>query len=223
MHVLAHIAHLSCEKGGEVFAIGGGSVAAAALTVNQGIDPGRAILVGGGGAAGINSVLIARRLASPCLLIPEVGAALSAAGALMSDLTSLFHATHFCQTRQFDYAGANAVLHGLKERCRAFIAEQGAGTYSQTIQFSIEARSRESSTTSRIRSADGLARPSPRAARSISRSRRPSARSCAGEPAKGWCRSSTVGAGSGSARPGPPSHRSSTDWRPNWSASSAGS
>jgi N-methylhydantoinase A len=110
------------------------------ITVNQGIDPGRAILVGGGGAAGINSVLIARRLASPCLLIPEVGAALSAAGALMSDLTSLFHATHFCQTRQFDYAGANAVLHGLKERCRAFIAEQGAGTYSQTIQFSIEAR-----------------------------------------------------------------------------------
>jgi N-methylhydantoinase A len=110
------------------------------ITVNQGVDPGRAVLVGGGGAAGINSVLIARRLASPCLLIPEVGAALSAAGALMSDLTSLFHATRFCQTSDFDYAGANAVLDGLKEKCRAFIAEQGGGTYAQDIQFSIEAR-----------------------------------------------------------------------------------
>jgi N-methylhydantoinase A len=110
------------------------------ITVNQGVDPARAVLVGGGGAAGINSVLIARRLASPCLLIPEVGAALSAAGALMSDLTSLFHATHFCETRHFDYTGANAVLDGLKKSCRAFIAEQGAGTYAQNVQFSIEAR-----------------------------------------------------------------------------------
>ncbi|MGO9769493.1 MAG: hydantoinase/oxoprolinase family protein [Roseiarcus sp.] len=110
------------------------------ITVNQGVDPGRAVLVGGGGAAGINSVLIARRLGSPCLLIPEVGAALSAAGALMSDLTSRFHATRFCETRLFDYAAANAVLDGLKEKARAFIAEQGAGTYSQNIQFSIEAR-----------------------------------------------------------------------------------
>ena len=110
------------------------------ITVNQGVDPGRAILVGGGGAAGINSVLIARRLGSPCLLIPEVGAALSAAGALMSDLTSRFHATRFCETRRFDYAAANTVLEDLKEKSRAFIAEQGAGTYSQDIQFSIEAR-----------------------------------------------------------------------------------
>ena len=82
------------------------------ITVNQGVDPGRAILVGGGGAAGINSVLIARRLGSPCLLIPEVGAALSAAGALMSDLTSRFHATRFCETRRFDYAAANTSTQG---------------------------------------------------------------------------------------------------------------
>jgi N-methylhydantoinase A len=65
------------------------------ITVNQGIDPREAVLVGGGGAAGLNSVLIARRLETPRLLIPEVGAALSAAGALMSDLTAQFHATLF--------------------------------------------------------------------------------------------------------------------------------
>ena len=32
------------------------------ITVNQGIDPAEAVLVGGGGAAGLNSVAIARRL-----------------------------------------------------------------------------------------------------------------------------------------------------------------
>jgi N-methylhydantoinase A len=110
------------------------------ITVNQGIDPAQAVLVGGGGAAGINSTLIARRLGSRCLLIPEIGAALSAAGALMSNLTSLFHATRFCETRAFDYAGANAVLDDLKARCQDFIRRQGEGAVSTDIQFSIEAR-----------------------------------------------------------------------------------
>ncbi|RBP13990.1 N-methylhydantoinase A [Roseiarcus fermentans] len=110
------------------------------ITVNQGIDPSRAVLVGGGGAAGINSVLIARRLDSPRLLIPEVGAALSAAGALMSDLTQSFHATRFCETRNFDFAAANDLLDKLKAQCRVFIAEQAASVVSSAIQISIEAR-----------------------------------------------------------------------------------
>jgi N-methylhydantoinase A len=38
--------------------------AIAEITVNQGIDPRQAVLVGGGGAAGFNSVFIARRLAA---------------------------------------------------------------------------------------------------------------------------------------------------------------
>jgi N-methylhydantoinase A len=110
------------------------------ITVNQGIDPGRAVLIGGGGAAGINSVLIARRLDSPSLVIPEVGAALSAAGALMSDLTQSFHATRFSQTRQFDFAAVNAVLENLKGQAQAFIKDQGEGVASHAIQISIEAR-----------------------------------------------------------------------------------
>ena len=110
------------------------------ITVNQGIDPSRAVLIGGGGAAGINSVLIARRLNSPSLVIPEIGAALSAAGALMSDLTQSFHATRFCETRRFDYAAANAALDGLKAHCKAFIEDQGASVGSSSIQIAIEAR-----------------------------------------------------------------------------------
>ena len=58
------------------------------ITVNQGIDPANSVLIGGGGAAGLNSIFIARRLGCPTVLIPETGAGLSAAGALMSDLTN---------------------------------------------------------------------------------------------------------------------------------------
>lgn len=110
------------------------------ITVNQGIDPREAVLVGGGGAAGLNSVLIARRLETPRLLIPEVGAALSAAGALMSDLTAQFHATLFARSSEFDYARVNSVLDALEAKARAFIAGPGQGSSEQTITFWAEAR-----------------------------------------------------------------------------------
>src|SRR6185312_14254593 len=47
-----------------------------------------AVLAGGGGAAGFNAVAIARRLGCAQLLVPAVGAALSAVGALISDLST---------------------------------------------------------------------------------------------------------------------------------------
>ncbi|MBN9509469.1 MAG: hydantoinase/oxoprolinase family protein [Alphaproteobacteria bacterium] len=110
------------------------------ITVNQGIDPRDAVLVGGGGAAGLNSVQIARRLETPRLVIPEVGAALSAAGALMSDLTAQFHATLFTRSADFAYARVNAVLDALEQKASAFIAGPGRGSLEQTVTFWAEAR-----------------------------------------------------------------------------------
>ncbi|HEU4797920.1 MAG TPA: hydantoinase/oxoprolinase family protein, partial [bacterium] len=52
------------------------------ITIHQGIDPREAVLVGGGGAAGLNAVAIARRLRCPEVIVPLVGPVLSAAGAL---------------------------------------------------------------------------------------------------------------------------------------------
>ena len=57
------------------------------ITIHQGIDPREAVLIGGGGAAGLNAVAIARRLQCPEVIVPLVGPVLSAAGALISDLT----------------------------------------------------------------------------------------------------------------------------------------
>jgi N-methylhydantoinase A len=110
------------------------------ITVAQGVDPAEAVLVGGGGAAGLNSLYVARRLGVRHLLIPETGAALSAAGALLSDLTAEFAEACFTSTRAFDAQRVNATLGALLDRCREFAAGPGAGSAGTSISVIAEAR-----------------------------------------------------------------------------------
>jgi N-methylhydantoinase A len=110
------------------------------ITINQGIDPAGAVLIGGGGAAGLNSERVGQRLDCPLVLIPDVGAALSAAGALMSELISDVRATHFTTTDSFDRDGVNAVLADLNNRCTAFAEAAGDGALDTRISFTAEAR-----------------------------------------------------------------------------------
>jgi len=107
------------------------------ITINQGIDPRGAVLVGG-----LNSVAIARRLGCKTLLIPEVGAALSAAGALMSELRADHRALYYSATDNFDFSGVNGVLKTLREKCRAFIKSAGKGAVDHAIDLYAEARYR---------------------------------------------------------------------------------
>jgi N-methylhydantoinase A len=96
------------------------------ITINQGIDPTQAVLIGGGGAAGLNSVAIARRLGCPRVVIPEVGAVLSAVGALMSDLSAEYAAAHVTTSERFDFATIAEILDDLRGRCDEFIGAAGA-------------------------------------------------------------------------------------------------
>jgi N-methylhydantoinase A len=110
------------------------------ITVNRGVDPAAAVLVGGGGAAGLNSLAIARRLGCRRVVFPDVGAVLSAAGGLMSDLSAEFTAALPMSTSRFDAGSANAALSGLGDRARRFAAEAGQGALATTIQLSADAR-----------------------------------------------------------------------------------
>ena len=112
------------------------------ITINQGIDPRGAVLVGGGGAAGLNSVAIARRLGCRAVVIPEVGAALSAAGALMSDLQADHRALYYAATDRFDFDGVNGVLDSLAARCNEFIEGPGLGGTEHTVDLYAEGRYR---------------------------------------------------------------------------------
>jgi N-methylhydantoinase A len=107
------------------------------ITLHQGIDPRTAVLVGGGGAAGLNSVAIARRLGCPRLIVPAVGPALSAAGALLSDLTADFATTLTTTTAAFDEAAVETALAGLRARCLEFAAAAGVPG---EVELSAEAR-----------------------------------------------------------------------------------
>jgi N-methylhydantoinase A len=110
------------------------------ITINQGIDPTSAVLIGGGGAAGLNAVAVARRLGCGRVIIPEVGAALSAAGALMSDLAAEYAQMAFMPSDRFDADAVNGVLESLERQCRGFIEGPGAGALEQEITFAVEAR-----------------------------------------------------------------------------------
>ncbi|MGH3040606.1 MAG: hydantoinase/oxoprolinase family protein [Gaiellaceae bacterium] len=110
------------------------------VTTNQGIDPRTAVLVGGGGAAGLNAVAIARRLGSPSVVIPEAGAVLSAAGALLSDLMADFSAHRLTTSEDFDFDGVNRVLDELCQRGRAFLEGAAAGADAARLEITAEAR-----------------------------------------------------------------------------------
>ena len=110
------------------------------ITIHEGIDPGSSVLVGGGGAAGFNSVAIARQLGCPQVLIPSLGPALSAAGALISELSRSFELPLPATDADFDYEAVNEVLGELRSRAEAFVHGPGADAISSRIEFSVEAR-----------------------------------------------------------------------------------
>jgi len=111
------------------------------ITVNQGVDPRTAVLIGGGGAAGLNAVAIAQRLGSPRVVIPQAGAVLSARGALMSDVMSEFAAAIFTGSDDFDHDRSGELLEDLRLRCMEFAARSGV-TAEPTIEYIAEARYR---------------------------------------------------------------------------------
>lgn len=110
------------------------------ITINQGIDPTSAIMIGGGGAAGLNAVAVGRRLGCAGVLIPEAGAVLSAAGGLMSDLSSDHARLKFTTSRAFAFDDVNDVLEGLGRRCQAFVEGPGRDGIDHRVEFSVEAR-----------------------------------------------------------------------------------
>jgi N-methylhydantoinase A len=110
------------------------------ISINQGVDPRAAVLIGGGGAAGLNSVAIARRLGTAKVVIPETGAALSAFGGLLSPLSAEFSTTFVTSSDDFDYEGANQVIASLLRQCQEFIDGPGANTAAPTIDLFAEMR-----------------------------------------------------------------------------------
>jgi N-methylhydantoinase A len=84
-------------------------------------------------------VFIARRLGCRELLIPETGAAMSAAGAMMSDIAAEFAVTTFASTASFDLDRADKAIADVRRQAEAFIERaQRAGSISYVAEARYE-------------------------------------------------------------------------------------
>jgi N-methylhydantoinase A len=110
------------------------------ITLRQGVDPREAVLVAGGGAAGLNAIAIARRLGCAQVIVPESGPALSAVGALLSELGRQFVSTFPTTSEQFDHDGVNDVLADLENQCREFVERAAVEATDLRIELAAEAR-----------------------------------------------------------------------------------
>jgi N-methylhydantoinase A len=111
------------------------------ITISQGIDPREVAIVAGGGASGLNIVPIARELGVRNVLLPKTAGALSACGALYSDVISEFSVSRYAETRTLDKDAVNAALDMAEARADEFLAAlEGVRTLSERKEYFVEAR-----------------------------------------------------------------------------------
>ena len=113
------------------------------LTINEGIDPSDSVLVGGGGAGGLNIVTIAQELGCKTVLGPRTAGALSASGMQFSDIITEAGASRLTASDDFDFAGVNAALAGIDARLEDFAARLRARGFGKLEKrYYVEARYR---------------------------------------------------------------------------------
>jgi N-methylhydantoinase A len=95
------------------------------MTINQGLDPRRCLLVAGGGASGLNMVAVARELGVPRVLVPTAAAGLSAVGGHYADMVATASRALRTTTRDFDTEGVNAALRAIAVELTDFVQRMG--------------------------------------------------------------------------------------------------
>jgi N-methylhydantoinase A len=108
------------------------------ITVQQGIDPRETVLVAGGGAAGFNSIQIGQKLGCAAVLFPETGAALSAAGAILSDLVFTAGRVRYIRSDAPDLSAVEQTVRELAAELSNDVA--GLGAELPEIDYWVEAR-----------------------------------------------------------------------------------
>jgi len=112
------------------------------ITITKGIDPKESIIVAGGGAAGINIMLIAKELGISKVILPKQASALSACGMQFANLISEESISFFTHSKDFNGKAVNSVINKVKKRVEKFRLslpiEHRRKNYK--IELSVEAR-----------------------------------------------------------------------------------
>jgi N-methylhydantoinase A len=113
------------------------------LTINEGIDPSESVLIGGGGAGGLNVVPIAQELGCHTVLVPRTAGALSASGMQFSDIITEAGASKLTASDDFDFAGVDEALADIERRLDEFAARlRERGFQDLEKRYFVEARYR---------------------------------------------------------------------------------
>jgi N-methylhydantoinase A len=113
------------------------------ITIAQGIDPREVSMVAGGGASGLNVVPIARELGARRVLVPATAGALSACGALYSDVVSEFSRSLYVETRSLDVDAVNETLAAVEAAADEFLQDLAdVEPEAARKEFAVEARYR---------------------------------------------------------------------------------
>lgn len=80
------------------------------ITINEGVNPRESTIVAGGGAAGLNIMLIASELGCENVVLPKVASALSASGMQFAKIVAEETASFVTLTSRFDRERVNATL-----------------------------------------------------------------------------------------------------------------
>ncbi len=96
------------------------------ITVSEGIDPSEAVIVAGGGAAGLGILPIARELRCRAVIVPRTASVLSACGMQFSDLQLEQSASAPTRSVDFDRGAVNGALARIDGELDAFAARLAA-------------------------------------------------------------------------------------------------
>jgi N-methylhydantoinase A len=89
------------------------------ITVSEGVDPREAVVVAGGGAAGLSILQIARELGCRAVLIPRAASVLSACGMQFADIQMEQSASAPAWSGNFDTGIVNDALDGIDRNLEA--------------------------------------------------------------------------------------------------------
>lgn len=110
------------------------------ITINEGVNPRESTIVAGGGAAGLNIMMIAKELGCDRVILPKVASALSASGMQFANIVAEEAASLVTLSSNFDLEEVNATLAGLTEKLDAFRQELGERGNEYQIDYFAEAR-----------------------------------------------------------------------------------
>jgi N-methylhydantoinase A len=109
-------------------------------TVAKGIDAREMALVAGGGASGLNVGLVGQELGVTDTLIPKAAGAMSAYGAVYSDVVCEFDAVTFATTEDPDFTLVGPDLDDISTRAAEFLADNRDDDAATSVEYYAKAR-----------------------------------------------------------------------------------